>query len=70
MAESESMNIAGFVAEPDWDKFRGAAHGSSEEDWAKARVGTEDVTTKMLANHNPATLSNHPPLCIFSVMTS
>jgi hypothetical protein len=70
MAESESMNMAGFVAEPDWDKFRGTAHGSSVEDWAKARVGTEDVMARMLASHNPVILSNHPASCIFFVMTT
>jgi hypothetical protein len=51
--------MAGFIATPDWDRFRGSAQGSSV-DWAKAHEGVMDAMNRVLANNNLTSLNIHP----------
>jgi hypothetical protein len=54
---SESVTIAGFVATPEWERFTGGVHGSS--DWALASEGVTDAMNRALASNNLASLNIH-----------
>ena len=51
--------MSGFVAAPEWERFTGAAQGSSVA-WAEAHEGLMDAMNRTQANDNFAALNIQP----------